>query len=81
MKQIEKQLEAILNERDNQVFWLNGFIDRIKEYLEVEVSEGKPIVEDRNSPFMAHEDYQILKGRLEFAEGLLSEIEKWEQED
>ena len=83
-KHIMKQMEGEINDLRNQVFYLNGLLDKTTEWLEEEIQENQEIVDAKDNG----EDYvtsdgtdDIIYGRYECATGLLNQIKKWESED
>ena len=74
-----KILENENMELRNQVFYLNGILDNIAEWLEEEIENNEPIVEEEEELSDGTED--IYAGRSECAECLLEQIKKWESEE
>ena len=57
---------------------MSKLIDKVKEYCkgEVETAKENPTPNDVDSW-----EFGVFDGRLEFAEGLLEQINKWEKEN
>jgi len=73
-----KLMDNEVNNLRNQVFYLNGLLDKITEWLDDETSltlNPSEIVDcDPDTD-------AIVFGRVECAESLLEQIKKWESED
>ncbi len=79
-----KLMDNEINELRNQVFYLNGLLDKITEWLEKEIEMNQDVADAKDNK----EDYvtsdgtdDIIYGRHECATGLLNLIKKWESED
>ena len=79
-----KLMDNEINELRNQVFYLNGLLDKITEWLEEEIEMNQDVADAKDNK----EDYvtsdgtdDIIYGRHECATGLLNLIKKWESED
>ena len=55
-----------------------NLLERIIQYANQEVSEGKQTIEDHAC--ISHEEWKVIEGRVEFAEGLLANIKEWQDE-
>jgi len=70
------------NPNHNRPEWVEEpmtLVERIIQYAQQEVSEGKQTVE--NHACLSHEEWKVIEGRVEFAEGLLANIKEWQDED
>ena len=79
-----KLMDYEVNNLRNQVFYLNGLLDKITEWLEEEIETNQDVADAKDNK----EDYvtsdgtdDIIYGRHECATGLLEQIKKWENED
>jgi len=79
-----KLMDNEVNNLRNQVFYLNGLLDKITEWLEEEIETNQDVADAKDNK----EDYvtsdgtdDIIYGRHECATGLLEQIKKWENED
>ena len=68
-----------INDLRNQVFYLNGILNNITEWLEEEIEHNEPILSGDEE--LSDETFDIHEGRSELAECLLEQIKKWENED
>tara|TARA_R100000149_G_C5771472_1_gene71637 strand:+ start:80 stop:298 length:219 start_codon:yes stop_codon:yes gene_type:complete len=64
-----KLMDNEVNNLSNQVFYLNGLLDKITEWLE----QGEDVILE------ASEDFQL--GYHDCAKSLLEQIKEWESED
>ena len=67
------------NPNHNRPEWVEEpmtLVERIIQYAQQEVSEGKQTVE--NHACLSHEEWYLILGRVEFAEGLLAKIKEWQ---
>jgi len=74
-----KLLDNEVNNLRNQVFYLNGLLDKIDSLLEDEIIDSQEVVdefESGNRPICTDGTDQIIVGRHEFATGLRKQIEK-----
>ena len=79
-----KLMDYEMNNLRNQVFYLNGLLDKITEWLEEEIEMNQDVADAKDNK----EDYvtsdgtdDIIYGRHECATSLLEQIKKWESED
>ena len=78
-----KLMDYEVNNLRNQVFYLNGLLDKITEWLEQE-AEGQEVINEYEGdlrPKCTDGTDDIIEGRVESANALLEQIKKWESED
>tara|TARA_R100001126_G_scaffold100059_2_gene76992 strand:+ start:389 stop:652 length:264 start_codon:yes stop_codon:yes gene_type:complete len=79
-----KLLENDINDLRNQVFYLNGLLNKITEWLEQELAEGQEVINEYEGdlrPKCSDGTDDIIEGRSECATSLLEQIKNWENED
>ncbi len=74
-----KLMEGEINDLRNQVFYLNGLLDNITEWLEEEIEHNEPVLNGNEE--LSDDTLGIHEGRSECATSLLEQIKKWENED
>tara|TARA_R110000765_G_scaffold403195_1_gene499223 strand:+ start:49 stop:312 length:264 start_codon:yes stop_codon:yes gene_type:complete len=79
-----KLMDNEVNNLRNQVFYLNGLLGKITEWLDGEIGMNQDVADAKDNK----EDYvtsdgtdDIIYGRHECATGLLEQIKNWESED
>ena len=78
-----KLMDYEMNNLRNQVFYLNGLLDKITEWLEQE-AEGQEVINEYEGglrPKCTDGTDDIIEGRIESANDLLEQIKTWESED
>ncbi len=78
-----KIMDNEVNNLRNRVFYLNGLLDKITEWLEQE-AEGQEVINEYEGdlrPKCTDGTDDIIEGRVESANALLEQIKKWESED
>ena len=79
-----KLMDNEVNNLRNQVFYLNGLLDKITEWLEQEESGSQEVIDEYEGglrPKCTDGSDDIIEGRVESANALLEQIKKWESED
>tara|TARA_B100000424_G_C22711958_1_gene387431 strand:- start:50 stop:298 length:249 start_codon:yes stop_codon:yes gene_type:complete len=74
-----KLMDNEINDLRNQVFYLNGLLDKITEWLKDEIEHNEPIINEDEE--LSDDTFDIHIGRSECATSLLEQIEKWENEN
>ena len=79
-----KLMDNEVNNLRNQVFYLNGLLDKITEWLEQEESGSQEVIDEYEGglrPKCTDGSDDIIEGRVESANALLKQIRKWEAND
>ena len=78
-----KLMSNEINDLRNHVFYLNGILENVKEWLDQE-AEGQEVIDEYEGglrPKCTDGTDDIIEGRVESANALLEQIKKWEASD
>ena len=78
-KHLIKLMDSEMHDLRNQVFYLNGILDKITEWLEDEIEHNEPVLSGEEK--LSDDTFELHDGRSECATSLLEQIKKWEDED
>tara|TARA_R100001143_G_scaffold62833_2_gene67262 strand:+ start:912 stop:1133 length:222 start_codon:yes stop_codon:yes gene_type:complete len=68
-----------INDLRNHVFYLNGILENVKEWLDEEIEHNEPVLNGDEE--LSDDTLGIHEGRSECATSLLEQIKKWEASD